>query len=261
MDTRTMSTWLNDDPTTPSIEVTPRPGKQPLLRALDISLAGLALAPLALPLALATTIGRLQQQAVQGRDGAAFERLALALPDTRTGRALKALGATHWPVLLNILRGQMAFVGPRPRPVGEPVAAPTLSVRPGLVNPWFIRRRTAVDFGTEAQADAGYLARRGPRHDLGLLMRGALASLLPPPAAGVPGRVQVGDVAFDNLNMSEAIARLRDMLDGATPQQVSFVNPACVNIAAHHRGYRRGPAWCCPTASAPRSAAICSAHR
>jgi len=239
MDTRTMSTWLNDDPTTPSIEVMPRPGKQPMLRALDISLAGLALAPLALPLALATTIGRMQRHAVQGRDGAAFERLALALPDTCTGRALKVLGATHWPVLLNILRGQMAFVGPRPRPIGEHVAAPTLCVRPGLVNPWFIRRRTAVDFGTEAQADAGYLARRGPRHDLGLLMRGALASLLPPPAAGVPGRVQVGDVAFDNLNMSEAIARLRDMLDGATPQQVSFVNPACVNIAAHHRGYRR----------------------
>ena len=239
MDTRTVSTWLNDDPTMPSLEVAANPSKQTLLRALDISLAGLALLPLALPLALATAIGRAQRQSLQGRGGAAFERLALALPDSRTGRTLKALGATHWPVLLNILRGQMAFVGPRPRPIGEHVAAPTLTVRPGLVNPWFIRRRTAVDFGTEAQADDGYLAARGPRHDLGLLMRGAMASLLPPPAACVPGRVQVCDVAFDNLNMSEAVARLRDMLDGTQAQQVSFVNPACVNIAAAHRGYRR----------------------
>jgi N-acetylglucosaminyldiphosphoundecaprenol N-acetyl-beta-D-mannosaminyltransferase len=239
--TRTVTTWLNDEPAPPSLETAARPGKQPLLRALDLGLAGLALLPLALPLtlALATRIGRMQRQAVQGRDGTAFERRALALPDSRAGRALKALGATHWPVLLNILRGQMAFVGPRPRPVGEHVIAPTLTVRPGLVNPWFIRRRTAVDFGTEAQADAGYLASRGPRHDLGLLLRGALASLLPPPAASMPGRVQVGDVAFDNLGMNEAIARLRDMLDGTTPQQVSFVNPACVNIAATHRGYRR----------------------
>jgi len=239
MDTRTERTWLNEDPTSPSPALAGGPGEQPLLRALDLCLAGLALLPLALPLALAAAIGRTQRQAVQGRGGAAFERLTLALPDGRMGRALRALGATHWPVLLHILRGQMAFVGPRPRPIGEVVAATTLAVRPGLVNPWFIRRRTAVDFGTEAQADAGYLASRGPRHDLGLLVRGALASLLPPPAASVPGRVQVGDVAFDNLNMSEAIARLRDMLDGTTPRQVSFVNPACVNIAAAHRGYRR----------------------
>lgn len=238
-DTSTVNTWLNEDLAAPSIEVAPCQGEQRLLRALDVTLAGLALLPLAVPLSLALVIGRAQRQALQGRHGAAFDRLTLTLPDSRTGRALKAIGAAQWPVLLNILRGQMAFVGPRPRPVGERMAASTLAVRPGLVNPWFIRQRTAVDFGTEAQADASYLAARGPRHDLGLLMRGMVASLLPPPAAKVPGRVQVGDVAFDNLTMSEALARLRDMLDGSTTQQVSFVNPACVNIAAAHRGYRR----------------------
>jgi len=239
MDTRNMSTWLNDEPIPPSPELAEDLDQQPLLRALDVGLAGLALSLLAPPLALAAVIGRVRRQAVQGRRDAAFERLALVLPHSRAGRALGALGAEHWPVLLNILRGHMAFVGPRPRPLGEHVSPSTLRVRPGLVNPWFIRRRTAVDFGTEEQADAGYLALRGPRHDLGLLMRGALAALLPPPAASVPGRVQVCDVAFDNLSMSEALARLRDMLDGGAPQQVSFVNPACVNIAAAHRGYRR----------------------
>jgi N-acetylglucosaminyldiphosphoundecaprenol N-acetyl-beta-D-mannosaminyltransferase len=239
MKTRHLSSWLNDEPLPPSPEVADKHDTQPLLRALDMGLALLALSLLALPLALAALIGRVRRQAVQGKRDTVFERLALDLPHGRTGRALGALGAAQWPVLLNILRGQMAFVGPRPRPLGEHVAAATLRVRPGLVNPWFIRRRTAVDFGTEEQADAGYLASRGPRHDLGLLLRGALAALLPPPAAGVPGRVQVCDVAFDNLSMGEAIARLRDMLDGGTPQQVSFVNPACVNIAASHRGYRR----------------------
>jgi N-acetylglucosaminyldiphosphoundecaprenol N-acetyl-beta-D-mannosaminyltransferase len=239
METRNLSSWLNDEPVATSPEVAENLGTQPLLRALDMGFALLALSLLALPLALAAVIGRLRRQAVQGKQGAVFERLALALPHNRAGRALGALGAAQWPVLMNILRGQMAFVGPRPRPLGEHVAVATLRVRPGLVNPWFIRRRTAVDFGTEEQADAGYLASRGPRHDLGLLVRGAMAALLPPPAAGVPGRVQVCDVAFDNLSMSEAIARLRDMLDGGMPQQVSFVNPACVNIATSHRGYRR----------------------
>ena len=244
MNTRTKSNWLNEDTSSPSLEAVGDLGGQALLRALDVMLAGLALLPLALPLALAAGVGAKRPQAMQGRGGAGFERLTLELPDSRVGRALKALGAARWPVLLNILRGQMAFVGPRPRPVGESVASATLAVRPGLVNPWFIRRRTAVDFDCEAQADAGYLASRGARHDLGLLMRGALASLLPPPAASTPGRVQVCDVAFDNLGMGEAIVRLRDMLDGTTAQQVSFVNPACVNIAATHRGYRRVLARC-----------------
>ena len=239
MDTRKLSAWLDEEPIPHSLETAGNLHEQPLLRALDVGLAGIALSLLALPLALATFIGRMQRQVVQGRHDTVFERLALTLPHSRTGRALDALGAAHWPVLLHILRGQMAFVGPRPRPLGEHVSPSILRVRPGLFNPWFIQRRTAVDFGTEEQADAGYLASRGPRHDLGLLMRGAIAALLPPTASRVPGRVQVCDVAFDNLSMSEAIARLRDMLDGTAPQQVGFVNPACVNIAATHRGYRR----------------------
>jgi N-acetylglucosaminyldiphosphoundecaprenol N-acetyl-beta-D-mannosaminyltransferase len=238
MDNRTVSTWLDEDETSSSLEM-PRPDRQPLLRAMDMSLAVLVLLPLALPLALAAAFGRTQRQALQGLGGATFERLAFALPDNQAGHALKGLGATHWPVLMNILRGEMAFVGPRPRPTGEKVPASTLCVRPGIINPWFIRRRTAVDFGTEAQADAGYLAARGLRHDVGLLMRGVLASLLPPPAASVQRRVQVCDVTFDNVSMSEAIARLRDMLDSGNAHHVSFVNPACVNIAASHRGYRR----------------------
>jgi len=64
-------------------------------------------------------------------------------------------------------------------------------------------------------------------------------ALLPRRAPPAPGRVQVGDVAFDNLDMNEAVARLDAMLGGSAPQQVSFVNPYCVNVAAGHRGYRR----------------------
>jgi N-acetylglucosaminyldiphosphoundecaprenol N-acetyl-beta-D-mannosaminyltransferase len=123
--------------------------------------------------------------------------------------------------------------------VGEPVPVATLGVRPGLVNPWFIRRRTRVDFGTEAQADADYLAHRSVGHDLGLLVRGILVTFLPKPLEQFPIRVRVGDVGFDNLDMQEALAALDRMLAGTRTQQVMFVNPACVNIAARHRGYRR----------------------
>ena len=239
-----MSTYLNEQPVDIDA-VSASSGNAALngrlLRALDATLAAALLLPLALPLTLLRK--RWLRRDTTGQHGAVFARFGLDLPATRGGRVLAALGAEHWPVLLNILRGDMAWVGPRARAASEDAPAACGAVRPGLVNPWFIRRRTAVDFGTEADADLHYLARRGLRHDVGLLLRGTLVALLPPPCAGtVPGRVQVGDVAFDNLNMNEVVDRLRGMLDkpdGTQAQQVSFVNPACVNIAAGHRGYRR----------------------
>lgn len=210
------------------------------MRLLDRVLGGLLLAALAGPLGLAWGMGgRLRARVVQGQGGRPFHRLSLDLPEGRIARCLAAVGAAHWPVLINILRGEMAFVGPRPRDLQEPVPAEVLAARPGIVNPWAIRLRTAAAFGTEARADAIYLANCGVRHDIGLLLRGVAVALLPAPAAAVPGRVRIGDVAFDNVDMREAIERLGAMLAAPGAHQVSFVNPACVNIAARHRGYRR----------------------
>ena len=75
----------------------------PSLRLLDITLACTLLAALALPLALARALGRVQRQPVQGRAGTPVDRLALVLPDSLAGRMLAACGAAQWPVLLNIL--------------------------------------------------------------------------------------------------------------------------------------------------------------
>jgi len=238
-----MSGWLSEEmnPVDASESLLPSaasPHTERLLRALDLLLATLWLLPLA-PLLLAWR-GRLCRTPVQGRGGRVFDRLSLDLPATRTGRALRPLGIVHAPLLINILRGELAWVGPRARDVEEDCPAISQLLRPGLFNPWFIRRRTAVDFGSELAADMQYLRQRSLRHDTGLLLRGLAVALLPWPGAPAgPGRVQVGDMAFDNVDMNEALARLREMLDAGTPQQVSFVNPACVNIAARHRGYRR----------------------
>ncbi len=238
-----MSGWLSEEmnPVDASESLLPSassPHTERLLRALDLLLATLWLLPLA-PLLLAWR-GRWCRTPVQGRGGRVFDRLSLDLPATRTGRALRPLGIVHAPLLINILRGELAWVGPRARDVEEDCPAISQLLRPGLFNPWFIRRRTAVDFGSELAADMQYLRQRSLRHDTGLLLRGLAVALLPWPGAPAgPGRVQVGDMAFDNVDMNEALARLREMLDAGTPQQVSFVNPACVNIAARHRGYRR----------------------
>ena len=81
----------------------------------------------------------------------------------------------------------MAVVGPRPRLTGE-APSPVPQLRPGLVNDWAIRQRTAVDYGTEDDADRQYAATRCLRGDLGLLLRGALVLLLHGRPAAAPAR-------------------------------------------------------------------------
>lgn len=236
-----MSNWLDEnqirgDQAEPTC--VPRDsGADAALRFTDRFLSGLLLLLLVLPLWLLR--GRWHRQAALGRHGVRFDRLSLDLPQRGLWRWLG--GARHWPVLINIWRGDMGFVGPRARQLGEdPPQAAVAALRPGLLNPWFVRQRTAVDFGSEAESELDYLSRRGLRHDLGLLLRGLLLGALPKAQAQQPpARIGLVDVQFDNLSMVQALERIEAMLDGEHARQICFVNPACVNIAARDRGYRR----------------------
>ncbi|MFZ4478371.1 MAG: WecB/TagA/CpsF family glycosyltransferase [Rhodoferax sp.] len=237
-----MTSWL-----TPNTPVTPDPAAifsaqaDRQLRAMDIALAALALLLLAVPLSAGLLLGRLRAVNFKGRNHQTFKRWQIEFPQGVIGRQLDKTGLGRCPVLLNVLNGDMAWVGPRPIAAGSgsdyhPALA---QLRPGLVNIWQLRRRTAVDFGSELDADLEYQMARGLKHDLGLLLRSLLVSWLPLPRETPPGRLCVGDVSFDNLTMPQAVTRIGAMLDHDTVQQVSFVNPACVNIAAGDRGYRR----------------------
>lgn len=239
-----MSNWIPDTRPTAYTSASPiDPGVDRHLRQMDCLLAGLVLLLLCLPLGMALLLGRIQGQATIGVHGRPFQRWSLVFGDHLPGRLFSRLGASQWPVVLNILRGDMAWVGPSLSDDANQPPAPH-RVRPGLVNLWTIRRRTAVDFGTEEQATREYLSRRSVRHDLGLLLRAAFVGLITHTSRAQAGKVTICDVTFDNVNMVEALAQVRDMLDGEQTRQVSFVNPACVNIAAQDRGYRRALARC-----------------
>lgn len=226
--------WLSDAPVTAPAPDRAPPELRPL-RWLDIVSAAWLLLPTGWALLLWRRHLRVEMQ--RGRHGP-FRRMTLAVPAGWAWLPLRVLGLRHWPVLLHVLRGDLAWVGPRPRGLEE-AAGPAGAVRPGLINPWWLRRRTATHFGSEAQADLDYLAHRSLGYDLGLLLRGLLLAFLPGTARATRQRVRICDVVVDNLTMSEALDRVLAMLDGVAPQQVCFANPACVNIAARHRGYRR----------------------
>ena len=228
-----MASWLTPNKhfaSNPAVHFDQRADRQ--LRAFDILLSLLLLPLAVLPVMLGLLLGRTRATLYQGCAGERFKRWQIDFPATSAGRILSRTGIGSWLVLFNILRGDMAWVGPQVKPGLN-------RIRPGLVNIWELRRRTAVDFGSELDADLEYAAQRGLRHDLGLLLRAFALLWLPKPAEASQARLCVGDVSFDNVNMTEAIERIGDMLLGSSAQQVSFVNPACVNIASGDRGYRR----------------------
>lgn len=239
-----MAHWLT--PTshpTDELVVSLDPHTDRQLRRMDIALAVFALVVLAVPLAIGFLLGRLDSVPYLGCHNQIFKRWRFRFADTVVGRMLDRSGIAVLPGLFNILRGDLAWVGHKPLlATASQDYHPALSqVRPGLISIWEMRRRTAVDFGSELDADLQYLHQRGLQHDVALLGRALLMFWMPVPVPGPvsEGRISVGDVAFDNVDMTQAVQRISQMLDGTQAQQVSFVNPACVNIAAHDRGYRR----------------------
>ena len=163
-------------------------------RALDLAGAALLLAAL-LPLIAAVALAvRLAlgppvvfRQVRAGRGGAPFAVLKFrtlrdgpgddAARMTRTGRLLRALALDELPQLVNVLRGEMSLVGPRPLPMDYvPLYAPRqalrLRVRPGLAGLAQAAGRNAVGWAERLELDARY-AEAPPRlwRDLSLLLR------------------------------------------------------------------------------------------
>ncbi|MBX6743019.1 MAG: sugar transferase [Acetobacteraceae bacterium] len=93
------------------------------------------------------------------------------------GRALRASALDELPQLLNVLRGEMSLVGPRPLPLDylplyTPRQAERLRVRPGLAGMAQAAGRNAVPWAERLELDARY-ATRPPnlRGDAAILLR------------------------------------------------------------------------------------------
>ena len=98
--------------------------------------------------------------------------------DPRTtflGEMLRKSSLDELPQLLNILRGEMSCVGPRPITVDElkrygSVADAYLKARPGLTGLWQVNGRNKVDYSRRISLDAQYLSRWSMWSDLVILV-------------------------------------------------------------------------------------------
>lgn len=95
---------------------------------------------------------------------------------TRIGRFLRRTSLDELPQLLNVLRGDMSLVGPRPVPCNElelygPAREAYLSVRPGLTGRWQVSGRNDISYADRVAIDEAYAENFSFRDDLAILCR------------------------------------------------------------------------------------------
>jgi lipopolysaccharide/colanic/teichoic acid biosynthesis glycosyltransferase len=173
-------------------------------RAFDVvvALAALVVASPVLALAIVAVVlesrgGAFYRQRRVGKDGREFEvlklrtmvagaehigaGLAVNAGDariTRVGRFLRRTSLDELPNLVNVLKGEMAIVGPRPT-LPSQVAQYTerergrLAVRPGITGWAQVNGRTSLPWAQRIELDLWYIEHRSWRLDLKILWRSA----------------------------------------------------------------------------------------
>jgi lipopolysaccharide/colanic/teichoic acid biosynthesis glycosyltransferase len=95
---------------------------------------------------------------------------------TRVGAFLRRTSLDELPNLLNVLRGEMSLIGPRPT-VPIQVDQYTirqrgrLDIRPGITGWAQVNGRTSLPWSQRIELDLHYIEHRSPRMDLEILLR------------------------------------------------------------------------------------------
>lgn len=101
---------------------------------------------------------------------------------TRFGRFLRRSSLDELPQLLNVFRGEMSLVGPRPVTEEElarygVAARHVLSCRPGLTGLWQVSGRNGMAYADRVRLDCAYARRHDLWLDLRILLRTVLVVL------------------------------------------------------------------------------------
>jgi lipopolysaccharide/colanic/teichoic acid biosynthesis glycosyltransferase len=103
---------------------------------------------------------------------------------TTIGKILRKTSLDELPQLINVLKGEMALVGPRPvvpdelSRYGHHVSE-VLSVRPGLTGLWQVSGRNDVSYAQRVQLDVAYVRERSVPLDVSIIARTALQCVVP----------------------------------------------------------------------------------
>jgi Undecaprenyl-phosphate galactose phosphotransferase WbaP len=95
---------------------------------------------------------------------------------TRLGKILRALSIDELPQLLNVLRGDMSIVGPRPIIVAETKKYDSdishyYRVRPGITGLWQVSGRNDVTYAERVSMDSWYVRNWSLWHDIAIICK------------------------------------------------------------------------------------------
>ncbi len=95
---------------------------------------------------------------------------------TKIGKWLAHMGLDELSQLINIIKGEMSFVGPRPLPVEEANKVPKkyegrFSVLPGLSSLWVIKGTDHSNFGKWMELDLEYIKNKSFWYDFMIVVK------------------------------------------------------------------------------------------
>jgi lipopolysaccharide/colanic/teichoic acid biosynthesis glycosyltransferase len=96
---------------------------------------------------------------------------------TKIGKFLSHTGLDELPQLINILKGDMNFIGPRPLPIYEYKKIDLKYkkrslVKPGILSPWVINGYHKNTFSDWMNSDLNYVKEKSWSYDFKILQKG-----------------------------------------------------------------------------------------
>ncbi len=150
------------------------------------------------------------------------------LPDaerlTRFGRFLRAASLDELASFFNVIRGDLALVGPRPLlpdylPLYSPEQARRHEVRPGLTGWAQINGRNAVAWQDRLAMDVWYVDNRSTRLDLLILLR-TMLKVLRREGISAAGEATMSRFLGNQAGSADAVAAIDDQRGAGDPTRV-----------------------------------------
>ncbi len=113
----------------------------------------------------------------RAREWALYQKLTDDPRITRFGHLLRRTSLDELPQLLNVLRGDMSLIGPRPFTVEQEAAYRAaggrayFTLRPGITGPWQVSARHGSEFRARVNYDEAYGQSLSAAGDLAILWR------------------------------------------------------------------------------------------